>query len=126
MLNSRRATRGSELLPLRKEKQLGTRRKSPPIVDAVEEEKGSKSLTIGGRKCLSTHHCGSNSHLASDVISHRSEGEMVCVSTVAEEEATKRPTKSVSTVDRCYVWRKEERQILKNLSKYEIIDEKRE
>ena len=126
MLNSQRATRGSELLPLRKEKQLGTRRKSPPIVDAVEEEKGSKSLTIGGRKCLSTHRCGSQIHLPSDVISHRSEGEMVCVSAVVEEEASKHLTKSGPTADRCYVWRKEERKILKNLSKYEIIDGKRE
>ena len=46
-------------------------------------------------------------------------------STVAEEEATKHPTKSGPTTDRCYVRRKEERQILKNLSKYEIVDEKR-
>ena len=60
--------------------------------------------------CLSVHRCGRRKCSAS---------------AVAEEEATKHPTKSGPTADRCYVRRKEERQILKNLSKYEIVDEKR-
>ena len=75
---------------------------------------------------MSTRRCGIQSHLASNVISRQSEGEMVCVSAVVEEEATKHLTKSGPTADRCYVWQKEERQILKKLSKYEIVDGKRE